>query len=114
MVIVQLESAEALDKADEIVAVEGADIVLVGLNDMLGDLGLAEQSDHPTVREISDRNRSLPKHGKHCGVGGLASRPDLMAECVRMGARYVSTGTDLSFLLGAATARAQQIKDIKL
>ena len=44
----------------------------------------------------------------------LASRPDLMAEYVRMGARYVSTGTDLAFLLGAATARAKQIKDIKL
>jgi hypothetical protein len=31
-----------------------------------------------------------------------------------MGARYVSTGTDLAFLLGAATARSKQIKDIKL
>ena len=37
------------------------------------------------------------KHGKHCGVGGLATRPDLVAEFVRMGARYVSTGTDLAF-----------------
>jgi 2-keto-3-deoxy-L-rhamnonate aldolase RhmA len=54
------------------------------------------------------------RHGKHCGVGGLASRPDLMAEYVRMGARYVSTGTDLSFLLGAATERAKQIKNIKI
>ena len=36
------------------------------------------------------------KHGKHCGVGGLASRPDLIAEYVRMGARYVSSGTDLA------------------
>jgi hypothetical protein len=31
-----------------------------------------------------------------------------------MGARYVSTGTDLAFLLGAATARARQIKDIEI
>jgi 4-hydroxy-2-oxoheptanedioate aldolase len=54
------------------------------------------------------------KHGKHCGVGGLASRPDLAAEFVRMGARYVSTGTDLAFLLGACTARAKQVKEIKL
>ena len=47
------------------------------------------------------------RHGKHVGVGGLASRPDLIAEYVRMGARYVSTGTDIGFLLGAATQRAQ-------
>ena len=54
------------------------------------------------------------KQGKHCGVGGLASRPDLIAEYVRMGARYVSSGTDLGFLLGASAQRAKQVKDIKL
>ena len=68
---------------------------------MLGDMGLAGQYDHPRVREIYQTViDACRKHGKHCGVGGLASRPDLMAEYVRMGARYVSTGTDLAFLLG--------------
>ena len=115
MVVVQFESADSLANADEIVAVEGVDIVLVGLNDMLADMGLVGQYDHPRVREIYQTIiDACRKHGKHCGVGGLASRPDLMAEYVRMGARYVSTGTDLAFLLGAATARAKQIKDIKL
>ena len=89
--------------------------MLVGLNDMLGDMGLAGQYDHPKVREIYQTViDACRRHGKHCGVGGLASRPDLMAEYVRMGARYVSTGTDLAFLLGAATTRAKQIKDIRL
>jgi 2-keto-3-deoxy-L-rhamnonate aldolase RhmA len=53
-------------------------------------------------------------HGKHCGVGGLATRPDLVAEFVRMGARYVSTGTDLGFLLSACVARANAVQEIKL
>jgi 4-hydroxy-2-oxoheptanedioate aldolase len=43
------------------------------------------------------------KHGKHVGVGGLARQ---------MGARYVSTGTDLAFLLGACAQRARQVRDI--
>ncbi len=115
MVIVQFESAQALDKADEIVAVDGVDIVLIGLNDMLADMGLTGQYDHPKVREIYQLTiDACRRHGKHCGVGGLASRPDLQAEYVRMGARYVSSGTDLSFLLGAATQRAKQIKEIKM
>jgi 4-hydroxy-2-oxoheptanedioate aldolase len=115
MVIVQFESTDALERADEIVAVHGVDIVLVGLNDMLGDMGLAGQYDHPKVREIYGKViETCRKHGKHCGVGGLASRPDLIAEYVRMGARYVSSGTDLAFLLSAATQRAKQVKDIKL
>ena len=66
-------------------------------------MGLAGQYDHPKVREIySQVIEACRKQGKHCGVGGLASRPDLIAEYVRMGARYVSSGTDLAFLLGAA------------
>jgi hypothetical protein len=29
-----------------------------------------------------------------------------------MGARYVSTGTDLAFLVAACTQRARQVKDL--
>ena len=115
MIIVQFESAAALDKAEEIVAVEGIDMVLVGLNDLLADWGLPGQYDHPRVREVYARTIALcRKHGKHCGVGGLSSRPDLVAKFVKMGARYVSTGTDLAFLIGACTARARQVQEIKL
>ena len=115
MVIVQFEAAQAVENADEIIAVDGVDIVLIGLNDYLADIGLTGQYDHPKVRECYGRViEACRKHGKHCGVGGLASRPDLMAEYVRMGARYVSTGTDIAFLLDAATQRARQIKEIKV
>jgi 4-hydroxy-2-oxoheptanedioate aldolase len=115
MIIVQFESAAALDKAEEIVAVDGIDMVLVGLNDLLADWGLPGQYDHPRVREVYSRTIALcRKHGKHCGVGGLATRPDLVAEFVKLGARYVSTGTDLAFLLSACTARAKQVREIKL
>ena len=47
----------------------------------------------------------MRKHGKHVGIGGLGSRPDLIAEFVRIGARYVSTGTDLAFLIGACVQK---------
>jgi 2-keto-3-deoxy-L-rhamnonate aldolase RhmA len=115
MIIVQFESAAALEKAEEIVAVDGIDMVLIGLNDLLADWGLPGQYDHPRVREVYGKTIALcRKHGKHCGVGGLSTRPDLVAEFVKMGARYVSTGTDLAFLLSACTARAKQVHDIKL
>ena len=54
------------------------------------------------------------KHGKHVGVGGLAGRPDLVAEYVKMGERYVSTGTDLGFLMAGCVQKAQQVRDIKI
>ena len=113
MVIVQFESAGAVDKAEEIVAVEGVDLVLIGTNDLLADMGLDGQFEHEKVREAYARTiAACRKHGKHVGVGGLSSRPKLVAEFVKMGARYVSTGTDLAFLLGEATQRAKQVRDI--
>src|SRR5262249_44077623 len=86
------------------------DMVLVGLNDLLADWGIPGEYDHPRVREAYAKTiAACRKRGKHCGVGGLATRPDLVAEFVKMGARYVSTGTDLAFLLSACTARAKAV-----
>ena len=114
MVIVQFESGQAIEKADEIVAVEGVDMVLIGTNDLLADWGLPGQYDHPRVREAYQKTiAACRRHGKHVAVGGFATRPDLAAEYVRMGARYVSTGTDLGFLLAACAAKAKEVRDIE-
>ena len=62
MVIVQFESAAALDRTEEIVAVDGVDMVLVGLNDLLADWGIPGQYDHPRVREAyAADHRGLPQ-----------------------------------------------------
>jgi 2-keto-3-deoxy-L-rhamnonate aldolase RhmA len=115
MIIVQFESAAALARTEEIVAVEGVDMVLIGLNDLLADWGIPGEYDHPRVREAyAGTIAACRGKGKHCGVGGLATRPDLAAEFVKMGARYVSTGTDLGFLMGASAARAKEVREIKL
>jgi 2-keto-3-deoxy-L-rhamnonate aldolase RhmA len=112
MVIVQFESAAALAAAHEIVALDGVDMVLIGLNDLLADWGIPGEYDHPRVRQAYAETIAICRdNGKHC-VGGLASRPDLAAEFVKMGARYVSTGTDLGFLLAACTAKARQVHEM--
>jgi len=113
MVIVQFESADAVEKAEEIAAVEGVDMVLIGVNDMLNSMGLPGQYEHARVRDAYARTiAACRKHGKHVGVGGLSTRPKLAAEFVAMGARLVSTGTDAQFLLAAATEKAKQVNEI--
>ena len=105
--------APGVRSAAEAKAVDGVDMVMIGTNDLMGDLGIPGQFDHPKVKEAYARTiDACRRHGKHVGVGGLASRDDLVAEFVRMGARYVSTGTDLGFLLDAATARAKRVADL--
>ena len=114
MVIVQFESAEAIERADEIFAVEGVDMALFGTNDLTADMGIPGDFEHPRVRDAYARAiAAAKKHGKHVGVGGLGGRPKLIAEFVKMGARYVSTGTDLGFLLSAATASATRVRELE-
>lgn len=110
MVIVMMEALEALERVEEIAAVEGVDMMLVGTNDLTAELGIPGQYDDPRVAAAYERTiAACRKHGKHVGIGGLASRPDLVEKFVRMGARFVSTGTDLSFLLGACTGKAKAV-----
>src|SRR5437870_858030 len=52
MVVVQFERAAALAQAEQIIALDGIDMVLIGLNDLLGDLGIPGEYDHPRVREV--------------------------------------------------------------
>jgi len=113
LVIVQCESAAFLEEADAIMAVEGVDLALIGTNDLLADWGLSGEYEHPRVHDAYARViAAAARHGKDVGVGGLATRPALAAEFVRMGARYVSTGTDLAFLLAACTDKAKQVREM--
>ena len=115
MVIVQCESAEFLDGADAIMGVDGVDMALVGTNDLLADWGLTGQYGHERVRDAYQRViAAARRHGKHVGVGGLSTRPKLVADLVRMGARYVSTGTDLAFLMSACAAKAKEVREMKV
>lgn len=110
IVVLMLEAVEALERVEEIVAVEGVDMLLVGTNDLTAEWGIPGQYDDPRVAAAYQRCiDACRRHGKHLGVGGLASRPDLVQRFVQMGARYVSTGTDLNFLLAAATAKAKGV-----
>ncbi|GAA4331283.1 aldolase/citrate lyase family protein [Pigmentiphaga soli] len=115
LVAVMIETLEALDKVEEIAAVDGVDLLLVGTNDLTAEMGIPGRYDEPRVRAAFERIIAAARaNGRHVGIGGLASRPDLTAEFVRMGARFVSTGTDLAFLMAGAAAKARQVAEIKL
>jgi 4-hydroxy-2-oxoheptanedioate aldolase len=111
--VVMLETVAALENVEEVIAVEGVDILLVGSNDLCAEMGIPGQFDHPRLKQAFSRSIAAASAvGKHVGVGGLASRDDLMTQFVRIGARFVSTGTDLAFLIGACTERAGFVRDI--
>ena len=110
-VVAMIESGKGVEQADEIAGVDGIDILHVGTNDLSNDLGVPGQLDHAIVnnayRAIWEACR---RHGKHLGVGGLASKPDFADELIRMGARYLTTGSDLGFMLGAAMEKVSRAR----
>jgi 4-hydroxy-2-oxoheptanedioate aldolase len=113
-VIAMIESSDALERVEEIAAVEGVDLLHVGTTDLSSDLGIAGQFDHPLIEDAYKRIIAACRtHHKHVGVGGLSSRPDLMAKFVGLGARYLSTGTDLNFLLKAAGETAKLAREMR-
>ena len=112
--VVMLETVAALENVEEIIATDGVDMLLVGSNDLCAEMGIPGQYDHPKLTEaFSLAIAAAKKHGKYIGIGGLASRDDLMARFVQMGAQYVSTGTDLGFLISACSQRARFVHQIQ-
>jgi 4-hydroxy-2-oxoheptanedioate aldolase len=55
IVVAHVESAAGVESATEIAAVEGIDVLLVGMLDLSHDLGVAGQLDHPSVQEGARR-----------------------------------------------------------
>ncbi|MER6426002.1 aldolase/citrate lyase family protein [Streptomyces sp. NPDC001137] len=109
MVVTQIESQAGLDAAAAIAAVDGVDILFVGASDLSVELGVPGQVDHPEVHKaflhVIDACRA---HGKAVGIGGLGGRPDLVRQYLELGAGYVSTGNDISFLSAAAAQKRRQ------
>jgi 4-hydroxy-2-oxoheptanedioate aldolase len=114
MVVAMIETLEALENVEQIAAVPGIDLLLVGTNDLTALMDIPGQFDHNLVHKAYSRCiDACRRHGKTLGIGGLSSRPDLVAEFVRLGARFVSTGSDLSFLLGSAIEKVKFVRNLQ-
>lgn len=102
-VIIMLETASGIENADEIAAVPGIDVLLIGSGDLTTDYGIPGQVDHPRLREAYERVAGACRtHGKTLGVGGIRHNVELQGELVRLGARFVIAGTDTNYVLAGA------------
>ena len=87
LIVLQIESAAAVEHAAEICAVEGVDVVFIGVNDLAGSIGRLEQLDHPDVRSLVRRAEDIIlASGKPMGTvpSAGASWQELFARGYRM------------------------------
>ena len=118
-VIVMLETPEAIERADEIAAVPGVDIVHIGATDLCEAMAIPGRFTDPALARCFDRVISAcRKHGKFAGAGGLANAPDVMQKMVRMGVRmgvrFVTAGNEWDFMLSAARQRSAMLRQLPL
>ena len=102
-IIVQIESAKAVDNVDAIAAVEGVDALFIGPNDLSGSLGKLRDYDNPAFLALVDRAiAGIRRSGKPMGAvpWGRKSTADLL----RDGFAMAAASTELSLLVGAARA----------
>lgn len=88
--IVNIESLPAVKNLDDILAVEGLDVVLIGPHDLSCSLGIPEQYDTPqfesTVRDIIAKSRSAGvAAGLHMVYGNLEQE----LAWARLGANFI-------------------------
>jgi 2-keto-3-deoxy-L-rhamnonate aldolase RhmA len=110
LVVVMLETPQAIANADAIAAVPGIDALLVGTNDLAMELGIPGGfGDERIVAAYQTVVDACRKHGKHAGVGGIADDA-LLRKYIQMGVKLVLPGSDLAFLQMAATERAATMR----
>lgn len=111
LVACMIETREGLDNVEAIAAVDGVDVVHVGSNDLLLDMGMPGQFGSPEHVAAIDRVlAACAAHGKVAGLGGerdLARQVDF----IRKGVKFVTTQTDLRFLQLAATNHTAALRE---
>jgi 4-hydroxy-2-oxoheptanedioate aldolase len=110
LVIVMLETESAVSRADEIAAVPGVDVLMIGTSDFTASIGLQGQFEHKRVIKAYDTViAACRKHNKWAGMGGVGTE-DAMARYIKKGVRFVLSGNDLNLLMAAATSRATALR----
>lgn len=100
LVIGMIESPQALDNLDEILAVDGVDVWVVGANDLAHRLGFPGQAALPEVqRTLRDTLARIVAAGR---VAGINVNLDTAEPYLAAGARFVIT--DINYLLGLGAA----------
>ncbi|WP_394790444.1 4-hydroxy-2-oxoheptanedioate aldolase [Rhodoferax sp.] len=103
--LVQVESAAALQQLDAIAAVDGVDGVFIGPADLSASMGYLGQPTHPEVRAaIDDAIVRILRAGKAPGI--LCSDEALARHYLALGALFVAVGVDTSVLVQATSALA--------
>ena len=110
LAIAQIETVKGLAALDEIAAVDGVDVLLVGPLDMSVSLGCPGEVEGPQVQEAIGRVASAAaKHGK---IFGMCSGTSLLAKWIPHGLRLMVSGLDSDLLTTGIKAVCDDLRSV--
>ena len=112
LTVVMLETPTAIANAEEIAAVPGVDVLLIGTNDLCAEMGIHGDFGNDRVADAYGKMiAACEKHNKFPGMAGIYNE-SIMPRYIEMGARFILSGQDANFLMAAAAARTGFLKKL--
>ncbi len=113
IVIAMIESTQGVENADEIAAVEGIDLLLVGTGDLTEQLGIAGQHRHPQIVAAYERvAAACRRHGRWLGVAGIKGQASVLRDLHQLGARFLSARNDESIMIAGLRAETETLREL--
>ena len=93
LVVIHIETMEAVDAIEDYVAVDGIDVLFLGPTDLSQSIGVPGQIHHPEVEAAMKRVAKVVTASDKT-LGLFAGTIEMAREWKHYGARYIATGTD--------------------
>jgi 2-dehydro-3-deoxyglucarate aldolase len=112
--IIQVESIQAVENIEKLLAFDEIDGVMIGPYDISGSLGVPGQTSHPRVIEASRKViAACERFGKSCGTQVADASPDSVQALFDLGHTYTILGSDLFVLWKWAEQMQGLIKSMR-
>ena len=110
LIIIQLEGKEAILDIDNILKVEGIDIIFIGPYDLSQSMGVPGQVSHPMVIEAMN---DIVKRARSLGivVGTFTDTPQSAEMWKKAGVQYISYSVDVGIFTNACS---QLVKELNI
>lgn len=110
IIVALIESAAAVAALDDILAVEGLDVVAVARSDLSTDLGLPGQFDHPRLKQIVATAEAKIRGHSDVALGGIAFSPEEARAMIEAGYRFLVLGTDVGLVQRTVATQLSAIR----
>jgi 2-keto-3-deoxy-L-rhamnonate aldolase RhmA len=106
-IFAMIESPAGVAAAAEIAREPGVDGLFIGMSDLALELGIAGSHGHPQMQAAVVAVAAAARDaGKIAGMGGVYDEAT-MRTYLALGVRLIAGGSDMSFMMSAAAARAK-------